>query len=267
MRKRFQNGCVKKSKDGRYWIAQWRENDDAGGRRQQNRLLGKVSQMTKSKARKKVAEIVKPINESAAVVASNNVTVKKFFKDFYLPFFKRKWKVSTAQTNEDRVKHHIVNAFENRELRTLTRDELQTFLDSKASLSFSTVDHLRWDLNQMFDMAVAEGVILRNPASLLFTPRECTRPVHRSLTAKEVKRVFEALELRERLIVKLAILAGMRPGEIFGLRRGRVGECASIQERVYRENRYTEDDKIGSFGSPVFGTTAVPRCMVESVAR
>ena len=118
----------------------------------------------------------------------------------------------------------------------MTRDDLQRFLDSKASLSFSTVDHLRWDLKQLFEMAVAEGVLPRNPAVILFTPRTCKRPERRSLTIEEVKKVFNALtELRERLIVKLAILAGMRPGEIFGLRRGRFGECfASIHQRVYR---------------------------------
>jgi integrase len=55
------------------------------------------------------------------------------------------------------------------------------------------------------------------------------------MTVDEVKGVLAALELRERLIVKLAILAGLRPGEIFGLRRGRIAEnVADIQERVYR---------------------------------
>ena len=50
------------------------------------------------------------------------------------------------------------------------RDELQDLLDAKAkTLSFSVVDHLRWDLKQVFDMAVAEGHIERNPALFLFT--------------------------------------------------------------------------------------------------
>ena len=35
-------------------------------------------------------------------------------------------------------------------LRTLTRDELQSFLDSKVSLPFSIVDNLRWDLREIF---------------------------------------------------------------------------------------------------------------------
>jgi len=38
---------------------------------------------------------------------------------------------------------------------------LQVLLEEKAEvgLSLSVVDHLRWDLKQVFDMAVAEGVL------------------------------------------------------------------------------------------------------------
>jgi hypothetical protein len=43
------------------------------------------------------------------------------------------------------------------------------------SLSFSTVDHLRWDLKQVFDMAISKGHFERNPAQLLFTPRDAPR--------------------------------------------------------------------------------------------
>jgi integrase len=43
------------------------------------------------------------------------------------------------------------------------------------------------------------------------------------------------LELRERLVFKLAVIAGMRPGEIFALRRSRLGKnTADIRERIYR---------------------------------
>lgn len=229
MRQRYQNGCVRKTKDG-YWVGQWRE-----GGRLRSRVLGKVTKITKSTAREKLADIVKPVNERAAYTAEIDTTVKDFVERMYLPFYKRKWKESTAMTNEDRVNHHIVAEFGKRELRSLSRDDLQRFLDSKSSLSFSTVDHLRWDLKQILDMAVAEGIVRQHPALILFTPRQCARPEHPTLSMKEVKKVCDALNLRERLIVKLAVLAGMRPGEIFGLKRGQIGESsASIEQRVYR---------------------------------
>ena len=59
-------------------------------------------------------------------------------------------------------------------------------------------------MKQVFDMAVAEGHVERNPALLLFTPREAKKPVHRAMTIREVQLCFGALDQRERLIAKLA---------------------------------------------------------------
>ncbi len=136
----------------------------------------------------------------------------------------------------NRINVHLVRRFEERELASFQRDELQDFLDEKArGLSFSVVDHLRWDLKQIFDMAVAEGLVVRNPALILFTPKEAAKPVRRAMTIEEVQRCFTVLPERERLIAKLAILAGMRPGEIFGLKWGLLTETyADIRQRVYR---------------------------------
>jgi integrase len=138
----------------------------------------------------------------------------------------------------NRVSVHLVRPFGDRELASFRRDELQDLLDGKAKqdgLSFSVVDHLRWDMKQIFDMAVAEGQIVRNPALLLFTPDEAKKPVRRTMTIREVQVCFGALDLRERLIAKLATLAGMRPGEIFALTWGRLtATYADIRQRVYR---------------------------------
>jgi len=55
------------------------------------------------------------------------------------------------------------------------------------------------------------------------------------MTMKEVQICFGVLDQRERLIAKLAILAGMRPGEIFGLTWGWMAKNhAEIRQRVYR---------------------------------
>ena len=127
----------------------------------------------------------------------------------------------------------------------IAADELQAFLDTKATaLSFSTVDHLKWDLVAIFRMAVAEGVARRNPAELLFTPRECKKSEGRVMNSKEVTELFKSLELRERLIVKFAVLGGMRPGEIFALRRGYVTTTyADVTQRVYRGDLDTPKTK------------------------
>jgi len=72
----------------------------------------------------------------------------KFITEIYLPYYGRKWKASTRDNNTNRVTIHLVENFGTRELTNFRRDDLQDFLDGKAQagLSFSTVDHLRWNL-------------------------------------------------------------------------------------------------------------------------
>jgi integrase len=229
MRKcRYQKGSVKKQR-GR-WVAMWWVN---GGRK--SRVIGFVKDLTKSEARAVVDRIVAEVN---AKRDQHRVwQFGEFVTEVYFPYYSRKWKHSTKANNVNRVSVHLVGKFGALELRGLRRDELQDLLDLKASvpLSFSVVDHLRWDLKQIFDMAVAEGHIERNPALLLFTPKEAAKPVRRVMTMKEVQTCFEALDQRERLIAKLAIIAGMRPGEIFALTWSRLtATYADIRQRVYR---------------------------------
>lgn len=229
MRRRYQEGSLKKVQ-GR-WIAQWWEQ---GHRRK--KTLGSASAMPKAQARRELDAILAPINNQTEAPSSEK-RWGDFVKDVYLPFYRRKWKRSSASTNTDRLRIHLEPVYGERTLGSFSREELQQFLDGKAQagLSYSVVAHLRWDLRQIFRMAVCEGYLDRNPAELLFIPREAKRPVHTAMTREEVQRCFLALELRERLVVKFAILAGLRPGEIFALKWEHLKEThAEIRQRVYR---------------------------------
>jgi len=95
MRRRYQEGSLREV-DG-FWIAQWWED---GHRRK--RTLGRVKEMTKTRAKNELAAIVGPIN-SREKALSRTSTFGEFIRDCYLPFFRRKWKRSTAMTNEDRI--------------------------------------------------------------------------------------------------------------------------------------------------------------------
>src|SRR5215831_793868 len=200
-RRRYQQGSVTKSADGRYWLGKYREDG-----RQKTRLLGKIRELTKSEAQEKLAEIIKPLNSPRI---SPDITLKSFVEDIYFPTYQRGWKESTLMTNKDRIRRDIIAKLGDRQLRSLTRDDLQGHLDSKSSLSFSSVSHLRWDLRQIFGMAQVDGLIATNPASILFTPEECKRPQHRTMTVDEVKLGLTVLDVRERLIFKLAVFAGL----------------------------------------------------------
>jgi integrase len=222
---RHSTGGVRKQR-GR-WLGLWYESGV-----KKSMVLGFVKDMTKGEAREAVAEVVKGRKGDA----SGAMTFGAFVQGPYFGFYSRKWKASTCENNKQRIRTHLVSAFEGQELSTFKRDQLQDLLDEKGpKLSFSVIDHLRWDLKQIFDMAIAEGHLQLNPAALLFTPKTAKRPVHRAMRIDEVRIVFDTLGERERMIAKLAILAGMRPGEIFGLTWGRLAETsAEVIQRVYR---------------------------------
>ena len=229
MRRRFQQGSLRKC-NGR-WVAQWW---DCGSRKKLT--LGKISEITKSDAQQRLAAILAPINGRHAN-PSPEMLFGDFVRDSYLPFFKRKWKRSTAITNEDRLRVHLMSAFGGRRIGDLSRKELQEFLDGKAAagLSYSVVAHLRWDLRHILKLAMADGHVVRNAAAELYVPREAKRPVQRVMNMEEVRRCLSTVELREELILRLAVFVGLRPGEIFGLKCGRIqGLHAEIRERVYR---------------------------------
>jgi integrase len=167
------------------------------------------------------------------------------FEDFvskiYLPFYKRKWKDSSYASNRDRISSGLTPILGDRTLTSFFREELQELLDDRVrnGASHSTVSHLRWDLKQIFDLAVAEGYVPANPAKLLYVDREAKRPERRTMNIEEVKKCLTVLSseeaLRGRLVVKFALLAGMRPGEILALQWGCLSErYADIQRRVYR---------------------------------
>lgn len=229
MRKRYQTGGIKKQR-GR-WIGMWWVN----GRRK-SRVLGLIKKMSKSEAREAIKKIV---TEEDARRESINKDWRfgEFVELVYFAYYTRKWKHSTRANNVNRINVHLVAVFSERELASFQYEELQDLLDLKVKdgLSFSVVDHLRWDMKQVFDMAVALGYIQRHPALLLFTPKEAKKPVRRVMTIKEVQICFGALDRRERLIAKLAVIAGMRPGEIFALTWDRLTAAyADIRQRVYR---------------------------------
>ncbi|MGA3133487.1 MAG: tyrosine-type recombinase/integrase [Terracidiphilus sp.] len=233
MRKsRYQKGSVKKQ-DGR-WVAMWRVDKS-----HKSRVIGLVKDMTKGEARAIVDGIV---TEAEAKRNQNRVwTFGEFVEEVYFPYYSRKWKASTRVNNMNRVRIHLVGIHQAGGLGTMVlgafrRDGLQDVLDDKAkSLSFSTVDHLRWDLKQIFDLAMAEGLLVRNPAILLFTPKGAAKPVRKVMNIKEVQMLFGALDQRERLVTKLAVMAGMRPGEIFALTWGTLqASYVDIRQRVYR---------------------------------
>ena len=116
-------------------------------------------------AEKKQIEFMSGINGGEAEPDCLRPTLlNEFVNQVYLPFYRGKWKGPTKGTSESRIRAHIVADLGNEQMVNLSPTGLQAYLDCKAGThGFSTVDHLRWDLTSICELAVAEKVIPTNP--------------------------------------------------------------------------------------------------------
>ncbi len=175
------------------------------------------------------------------IEADNNEQAKdwrfmEFTNNIVFPLLRGKWKPSTAFTTEERFRLYLYPHIGNEPLKALDRARLQALLaDHAKRLSHSVVAHLRWDLSLSMKVAVAEGIITKNPAALLYVPRHAKRATTRVLSHDELATIIDKLALRERLIVRLAGQSGMRPGEIEGLKWSDLKhDGLRITRRIYR---------------------------------
>ena len=216
-RRRFQKGSLqlRKHADRRVWVVLYYDEK----RERRYHTLGWASEMNKGTADEKRQEFMREINGGGRTTgATRPPTVAEFLEQVYLPFYRGKWKESTAGTSENRLRHHIARELGPQRLEDLTLAPLQQFLEQKATsgLSFSVVDHLRWDLSSMFEMAVSEKVIAVNPTTALYTPKTAKRNESQAMSAHQVELALGAVEFRETVILRLAVFAGMRPGDSRG---------------------------------------------------
>lgn len=173
-RKRFQRGSLKahKRRGKMRWYAQWREEGIP-----RSKELGLCSEVSRISAEAMLQDILKPINEGTERREKTDHTFEAFIELVYLPVYEQKWKDSTKDTETNRIRCHLVRNLGDRPMRKIDREAMQRVLNGTAkTCGQSLVDHLRFRLRSIFELAVSEGVADRNPAVALFTPKNC-RPV------------------------------------------------------------------------------------------
>ena len=117
-----------------------------------------------------LGKLLQPINVEAVKPVERRWTLTELIDEAYLPYCRRKWKESTAETTEDRIQYHIVRDLGKMEIRNINRDMLQRYLErkTKEGLSHSVVHHLRWDLRAILRFAFQDGLVDLNAGESLF---------------------------------------------------------------------------------------------------
>ena len=243
-RKRYQRGSLRLRKHGRQkvWVAQWCDGDV-----NRTKVLGPYSEITKGQAEAMLSQLLQPQNVAAGHRQTPVFTFGQFVEKTFLPVYRQKWKESTRMTSETDIMRYLIPEFGRRLLQTITREQMQAFLnDLGARFSSSIVGHLRWHLHAIFKLAMSDGAVEFNPASGLFIPACKQSPTKRVMTKEDVRLALGVLDVRGRLILRMAIFDGMRPGEIFAIQLGKIeGSSVLIDRRIYYNNIDTPKGRKG----------------------
>jgi integrase len=138
---------------------------------------------------------------------------------------------STFARDEGYLNRYILPVFGEMPIGDLSVGLIRKWVsDLNASgLAPATVVKAEQILTKILRSAVEEGVINTNPTSNVRLPR-LERHEMRNLSPVEVSRLADAIHPRYRAVIFLGAYGGLRAGELFGLRVGRLDMAAQRVE-------------------------------------
>ena len=203
-------------------------------RQHRTRIVGSKATMARYQAQEELLKISRPI--AAVDGRVDETTLGGFMLKRWKPMHEGGWREESTRATNLQLLDIIRERFGETLLTKLDKVELQEWLTQIArTRSKSAVLHLRIFLKSICAEAVEQDYLHKDPARKLIIPK--TRAVDKtSLTWDELWQVFEALPgERDQLILGLETTTGIRPSELFVLKRGSWdGSIFTIRETVYR---------------------------------
>jgi integrase len=154
----------------------------------------------------------------------------------YIALSEPRWGAHHVPVTRSVVRKHLIAKLGHLPANKLTAKEIQTFLDEmvRSNASYSLVKKAVTHLRGILDLAQESGALALNPmrsrtSKVDYRPQ---RPAcERHLSIEECAALLSELAGRDLLIVRMFIQLGLRPQELFALRRNDVrGELIRIDE-------------------------------------
>ena len=183
------------------------------GKRRRKRITAR----TKREVETQVAELIH--KAETGFTAAGKLTVREFF-DRWLESAAPTLRPATARRYRDVARLHIVGVIGNLRLAKLTPGDVQRLYADRlaAGLSPTSVHHIHAILHRALDQAVRWGLLMRNVTDAVDPPRRSS-PEMRTWDTRQVAAVLAtAADDDLEALWRLALLTGMRRGELLGLR-------------------------------------------------
>jgi integrase len=206
-------GSIYEMGDGR-WRAAITTGKDANG----NPIRQVFTKRTRHEVKDELTKALEKQRLGLPVVPEKQ-TVESFLAHWLEQIVKPTVRPKTFRTYSDLVKHHISPALGPFALGKLSPQSVREFLNTKleSGLSPRTVKHLLVTLGTALAVAVKDGQIPRNVATLVDAPR-APRKETQAFTPDEARAFLASMQgHRLEAAFTAAVAVGLRQGEVLGL--------------------------------------------------
>lgn len=240
-RRQYGSGCLLTR--GKGFAIRWRELEIApDGTTRKVLRYEALGQVTRKEATETLAQ--KMAAAGHHVPQRSRVTFRTVAHEWQahvLPMYKH----STQKGRGHILAKHLLPRFGDKALSEITRQEVQTYVASlvKAGHAPKSIDHYHDVLSAVLRTAVKWGHLADNPAKGVDLPTLKTVRPKWALTHEQAAALLRTLPPLARTMVGLALLSGLRRGELFALRWKDLdteGKRLTVREAVYD----------GKFGTP-----------------
>jgi integrase len=214
---------------------------DSKWKKQRVGVLGAKSKMTKHQAQDSLEEAIAQRTGGSTQARADEriVTLGWFTRNRFFPLREGStWKEGTAASRKPAIERDLLANFGDVPMEQIDKFMLQTHLNRLArTLSAGRVMHARFFMKAIFEEAIDQGFVEKNPARKLILPKEL-RPVDRTtLTWNQLRLVLASAPLRDRILLILDMTETFRPSELFALRwKGfdMRGKTLTVSQTAYR---------------------------------
>lgn len=174
---------------------------------------------TKEDARRSLNKVIRAHEQGLPIVANERQTLEVYLMD-WLSVIRHKVRASTYRRYGDYIRIHLIPVLGRHRLTKLTPQQVEAFYRVKLDegLSATTVHNIHGMLHHALDRAVRQNLVQRNVTDLVDAPAR-ESPEQQTMSEEQANRFLAAAEGdRFYALYVLALMTGMRQGELLGLR-------------------------------------------------
>ena len=246
-RRRYQQGCLfVRGKRRKVWVLRFREDvmlpSGQIARVNRSENIGPLSDIPTRRAAQRIVESrLRPIN-LGVYRPKTTLTFRQFVETQWQSSMMPTFKLSTRRGYSHQLRRYLIPFFGDRNLAEINRQMVQGFVAQMGKqLAPKTVCLAKNLLSKIFSTAIEWGYVEQNPCTGVRLPTLIVQRTRTALTPEQVRKLLEGLPEPCRTMVLVAVLTGLRRGELFALRWGALDferKLVHVRESVY-EGQFT----------------------------